>query len=96
MSEQRRDQRAGDAGDDARGEVVQQPDLSVPMWVWTLLGFVLVVAVVIVVIIVGGGRATQSEPNTGGGQPETMSTTEPTEAETMPAEAPSTNPAKPG
>ena len=35
-------------------------DLSVPMWVWTLLGFALLTAVVIVVIIWGGGR--QAEP----------------------------------
>jgi hypothetical protein len=93
VSEQRRDQRAGDdAGDE---EVVRQQDLSVPMWVWTLLGFVLVVAVIIVVIIIGGGQATPNEQNTGG-QPETMSTAEPAEAETMPAEASTTHATPPG
>ena len=82
MSEQqRRDRRAGD-------EVVQPQDLSMPMWVWTLLGFVLVVAVIIVVIIIGGGRQTTPGEQDTGGQPETMSTTEPAEPETMPAEAP--------
>jgi hypothetical protein len=88
VSEQQRDQRAND------DEGVQQPDLSVPMWVWTLLGFVLVVAVIIVVIIIGGGRGTQTDQNLGG-QPETMSTTEPTGAETMPAETPATNATQP-
>jgi hypothetical protein len=31
-------------------------DLSVPMWVWTLLGFALVTAILIIVIIQGGAK----------------------------------------
>jgi hypothetical protein len=34
----------------------EMQDLSVPMWVWTVLGFALVVAVVIIVIIWGGAK----------------------------------------
>ena len=88
MSE-RRDQTAGGDRVDPGGEE-QQPsqaqDLSVPMWVWTLLGFALVVAVIIVVIIWGGGQARQADPGTEG-QSEMTSTTEPSEAETMPTDA---------
>lgn len=85
MSE-RRDQtgdgRTGEAGD----EQPQAQDLSVPMWVWTLLGFTLVVAVIIVVIIWGGGQARQTDPGTEG-QSEVTGTAEPGEAETMPSGA---------
>jgi hypothetical protein len=61
-------------------------DLSVPMWVWTLLGFALVTAVLIVVIIRGGaGR--------GADQTETYED-DPTAAETQPADTqPTTEPA---
>jgi hypothetical protein len=37
-------------------------DLSVPMWVWTLLGFAAVTAVVIVAIILGGRGGEASPP----------------------------------
>jgi hypothetical protein len=47
-------------------------DLSVPMWVWTLLGFALVVAVIIVVIISGGGQARQNDQAPGGAASETV------------------------
>ena len=40
----------GSAGDENVGE----PDLSVPMWVWTVIGFVAVTTIVIIVIIRGG------------------------------------------
>ncbi len=40
-------------------------DLSVPMWVWTLLGFALLTAVVIVVIIWGGGTRNELDEETG-------------------------------
>jgi hypothetical protein len=43
----------------AETEPVAGDDLSIPMWVWTVLGFVLIVAVVIVVIIFGGGKRRQ-------------------------------------
>ena len=40
--------------DDAAEEAAE--DFSVPMWVWTVLAFVLLMAVVIVVIIRGGAK----------------------------------------
>ena len=39
----------------AGGEDLPEQDLSVPMWVWTLIGFAVVTAVLIIVIIRGGG-----------------------------------------
>ena len=76
MSEQRRRDERRDASDDQAA----QQDLSVPMWVWTLIGFALVVAVIIVVIIWGGGQAPQTDQGTGEQPPES----------TMPAEIPAT------
>ena len=59
------DDASGDAGgradgdDHAAEEAGRGPDdLSIPMWVWTLLGFTLVTAVVIIVIIWGGAKKT--------------------------------------
>ena len=60
-------------------------DLSVPMWVWTLLGFALLTAVVIVVIIWGGARQAVPEGESEAGpttetilgEPTTGPTTEP-------------------
>ena len=43
----------GQPGDQA--EVVPAQDLSVPIWVWVVLGFAGVMAVVIVMIIWAGG-----------------------------------------
>ena len=34
----------------------EMQDLSVPMWVWTVLGFALIVSVVIILIIWGGAK----------------------------------------
>src|SRR3954468_8658331 len=92
VSEQRPNQRARDEAGD---EVAYAQDLSVPMWVWTLLGFVLVVAVIIVVIIWGGGQKQPANDGTGS-TPETMSTTEPAEPETMPATTTSPSATRPG
>lgn len=61
-------------------------DLSVPMWVWTLLGFALLTAVVIVVIIWGGGkRDDATEPMTMEPAAETQPNGRP--AESRPADA---------
>ena len=38
-------------------------DLSVPMWVWTLIGFAVVTTVVIIVIIRGGGTEEPVAPD---------------------------------
>jgi hypothetical protein len=93
---ERRDQTAGKRAAGAVEEQSPPPqDLSVTMWVWTLLGFALVVAVIIVVIIWGGGQPRQTGPATEG-QPEMTSTTEPTEAETTPSEAANTAATQPG
>jgi hypothetical protein len=41
-------------------EATQPPtDMSVPIWVWVILGFALVMAVVIVMIIWAGGGGTE-------------------------------------
>ena len=41
-------------GGDLPEQDLPQQDLSVPMWVWTLIGFAVVTTVVIIVIIRGG------------------------------------------
>ena len=41
--------------DEEQGEEHHPSDLSVPWWVWVILGFALVMAVVIVIIIWSGG-----------------------------------------
>ena len=65
----------------------QGEDLSVPMWVWTLLGFALVTAVVIVVIMWGGAR--QEEPaETYDVEPALTQPAEMEPAETQPTTAP--------
>ena len=53
--------RSGGVGERGQADEVETAaaageDLSVPMWVWTLLGFTLVTAVVIIVIIWGGAQ----------------------------------------
>ena len=90
---ERQDQAGGDGVDDPVGPQTQ--DLSVPMWVWTLLGFALVVAVIIVVIIWGGGQGRPTDQGTEG-QSEMTSTTEPSEAETMPSDVSSAAATQPG
>ena len=62
----------------AGGEDLPEQDLSVPMWVWTLIGFALVTAVLIIVIIRGGGA---EEP---GAAPDEMTDVP---AETQPVDA---------
>ena len=57
-------------------------DLSVPMWVWTVLGFALLVAVVIIVIIWGGAKRGGEVP---ADVTDDYSETQP--AETQPGEA---------
>ena len=51
MNEQQGPAEHGGGGGDGGGE-----DLAVPMWVWTVLGFTLLMAVLIVVFIRGGAR----------------------------------------
>jgi hypothetical protein len=75
VSERRRDDRP-----DAAVDQVAPQDLSVPMWVWTLIGFALVVAIIIIAIIWGGGQRGPTDQGTGEQPPET----------TMPAEMPTT------
>lgn len=70
------------------GDDVEMQDLSVPMWVWTLLGFALIVAVVTIVIIWGGAKRGGAElpVDTGDESAETQpAETQP--AETQPADA---------
>jgi hypothetical protein len=57
-------------------------DLSVPMWVWTLLGFAAVIAVIVIVIIVGSRNAPdQQQP----GEGDVPASTESLDADTQPA-----------
>ena len=51
----------GQLDDGTRGD---GEDLSIPMWVWTLLGFALLTAVAIVVIIWGGASRAERDAET--------------------------------
>ena len=65
----------GSAGD----EGLPQQDLSVPMWVWTVIGFVAVTTVVIIVIIRGG--AAEEPPVAPDETTEAVAETQPAEGE---------------
>src|SRR5688572_5501877 len=54
--DERRRQRDPHDDDNAGEGRAGADDLSIPMWVWTLLGFTLVTAVVIIVIIWGAAK----------------------------------------
>jgi hypothetical protein len=49
-------------GEDLPQQDLPPQDLSVPMWVWTLIGFAVVTAVLIIVIIRGGAADEDSMP----------------------------------
>ena len=73
-----------DEGGDEEVDGGAAEDFSVPMWVWTVLAFVLLMAVVIVVIIRGGAkRDVPAEPGGAGAGA----------AVTQPVEEPVTQPA---
>ena len=62
-------------------EDAPQQDLSVPMWVWTLIGFAVVTAVLIIVII-RGGATDESAPASGDEGMDVPAETQPAEAQT--------------
>jgi hypothetical protein len=80
------EQGPADEGLEDAAEDVAAEDFSVPMWVWTVLAFVLLMAVVIVVIIRGGAK--REEPANGMGSEAPV-----TQPATQAGEQPVTQPA---